>query len=158
MGHRPLLTGEARELLGSACLSDARLAAQEHQPSAPVGCGAKRAFEVAEKLRASDEGRGCHLGPILDLGDLRDETHPAAANGPENGLATSIVPQHPSGLIECLAERLIGDDGVRPHVREQLGPGDDATPEADQVEDELQRLLLNRNPSAVPAKLAEMEV
>ena len=58
VGHRPLLAGEARELLRGAGLSDAGLAAQEHQPSAPVGCGAKCAVEVAEELPAPDEGRG----------------------------------------------------------------------------------------------------
>jgi hypothetical protein len=150
------LAGEARELFRRAGLSDAGLPAQEQQATAPVGGRAKRAFEVAEELPASDEGCGCKFGPILDLGNLRDEAHPSAANRLENGLAASIVPQHLSGLMQRLVKRLIGDDGIRPHVREELLPGDDASPEADQVEEKIEHLLLNRNRSAVSAKLAEI--
>jgi hypothetical protein len=158
VGNRRLLAREARKLLRGAGLSDAGLAAQEHQPSASVGCGAKRSVEIAEKLPAADEGRGCELRPILDLGDLRDKAHPAAANGLENLLASSVVPEHLPGLIQRLVESVIGNHGVRPHVGEQLLPGDDAPPKADQVEEKIQHLLLYPQRSALPAKLAETMV
>jgi hypothetical protein len=158
VGNHRLLADEAREFLHRAGLSDAGLAAQEHQPATPVGRRAKCAFEVANELPASDEGRGDRLGPFLDLGHLRDESHPAAAKGLEDGWATRIVPQHSSGLIQRLVERLIADDGLRPYVRQQLLSGDDAPPEADQVEEEIQHLLLYRNESAISAKLAEVRV
>jgi hypothetical protein len=155
VGDRRLLAREAHELFRGAGLSDTGLAAQEHQPTASVGRGAKRTIEITEKLSATDEGRGCELGPILDLGDLRDKTHPAAANGLENRLASSVVPKHPSGLKQRLVERVIGDDGVRPHVGEQLLPGDDAPPKADQVEEKIHHLLLYPQRPALAAKLAE---
>jgi hypothetical protein len=55
-------------------------------------------------------------------------------------------------------ESLIADDDLRPYVREQLLSGNDAPPEADQVEEKIQHLLLYRNESALSAKLAEVRV
>jgi hypothetical protein len=92
VGNHRLLADKAREFLHRAGLSDAGLAAQEHQPSTSVGRRAKCAFEVANQLPASDEGRGGRLGPFLDLGHLRDESHPATAKGLEDGLTARIVP------------------------------------------------------------------
>jgi hypothetical protein len=158
VSHHSLLPGQARELLGGAGLSDSRLSAQQRQPSTPLRRGAKGAVEVAEQLPAPDEGRGREVGPMLDLGDLGDEAQASATNGLENGLRAAVIPQHPPGLIEGLIERLIGHDGVRPYVREQLLPGNDAPPAADQVEEKIHLLVLDRHRLAIPAKLTKMVI
>lgn len=158
VGHRPLLAGQDRELLRGTGLPDAGLAAQKHQASASLGGGAKRAVEVAEELPSPDEGRAQELGPVRDLGHLGDETQPSAANRLDDRLTAPVALQHSPDLMQGLVEGVIGHHGVRPYLGEQLPPGNDACPAANQVEKKIQHLLLYRNRLAVSAKLAEIFV
>src|SRR6185295_16365262 len=76
----------------------------------------------------------------------------------DDPLAHSVVADRPSRSLDAARQRGLTDEPVPPHLIEQLLLGDHAVAVAEQVDEDIEDLRLDRHRLAVAAKLEALNV
>ena len=165
---RPASARARDEQLGRSRLPDSRLAGQQEDAAAARQRGVEALGEARSQfftahVRAQLVASWCRYACIPgDHADRCAEAVAAARDGLDRGrLGAPIVDREP-GEAHGAAERALRDDCVPPDTLEQLVLGYGAVARVDQVEEQAERLRLERHPHAfaaqLPAPLVQLEV
>ena len=158
-------TSDLGGLTGRARLPDPRLSREQHHATVTRARGFKRVFELQQKAGAPDKWpaqsaviaeRGVRRRAHLDHGS-REAEAPLAQGLHEPRLGTGVA-QRPAQVSHGAAQGGVAHRHAWPERVEELVARHDATPVADEMEQELQGERLERDGDTAPPQVAGLLV